>query len=199
MLDNYSERTHNELIKILAQNPVDEFAWREFVNRFHQFIYNRIYKQSSKLRFQNGCESIDDIAQEVYEKLVKKNCQALKDFKGCYANSFFKYLEIIIVRTVLNKKKEYDAQKRRSEHDVSSLDTPVKSRNGTKESPLIEMIQTDDWKAIVNDMELRECIEHCLKKIFKNRHKKEQYTLILKYYLFEEMDSRLIAETLGTN
>jgi DNA-directed RNA polymerase specialized sigma24 family protein len=194
----YSELTNKKLIEILAQHPIDEHAWLEFHKRYHQFICSKIYKESIARDYREGCDYVEDHAQDVYQKLLKNDCQALKVFKCDYENSIFKYLEIIVIRTILNKQKESVAQKRPPEKEKKSLNEPLNSPDGNKDRYLEDRIESGDWGSIINVMILKEDIEYCLNKIFNNNHKKELYKLILKYHIFEGLDSRLIAESLDT-
>lgn len=198
MQATYSELKNKELIEVLAQNAVDEHAWLEFIKRFHRFICSKIYKESEKRSYREGRDYVEDFAQDIYKKLVKNDCQALKVFRCEYDNSIFKYLEIIVIRTIINKQKEFDAQKRLPENELISLNKKFETPGGNKEYSLEDKIDSDDWESIINVIILREDIEFCLNKIFKNNHKKELYKLILRYHIFSGLDSRLIAKSLDT-
>ena len=90
---------HNDLVKVIAANPLNQKAWREFHKRYHHTIVAAI------LRIVNNSTSsyAEDIAQEVYKIIIKDNCQALKRFNGLHENSIFKWLKIIAVREAIKQ------------------------------------------------------------------------------------------------
>lgn len=193
MKEEYSDSTHNELIRVLAHDPENRNAWNEFYNRYHQFICTTIYKESKDQGFQEGYDHIEDLAQEAYKKLIKNNCQALKVYQGKHENTIFKYLKIVVIRLIQNRQKEIHAKRRIPQTKTVSLNKPHKTLAGNSPE---EEIKSGDCHSILGLMVLREDIEFCLNKIFNNNKQKELYKLILKYYLFEGLDSRLIAESL---
>jgi len=196
MQEDYSKYTHNRLIEKLAQNPENRSAWNEFYKRYHHFICSTIYKISRELGYREGIDNMEDLAQEVYKKLIKNNFQALKDYKGEHDNTIFKYLKIIIIRIILNKQKEDSAQRRIPQKITISIDEPPKAAESAKEQSLGNIEKPRNHRSILDLMVLREDIEFCLNKIFSNNKQKVMYQLILKCHIFKGFDSRLIVESL---
>jgi len=104
------ELTNKELVRLLANDPCNEAAWREFLNRFHRHICRTLNRECGRIGYSQGDMLIQDLAQEVYQKLVKNNCNALKEHKGSHENSIFKYLEIIALRTAYSNYRKIIAE-----------------------------------------------------------------------------------------
>ena len=199
MQEDYSKYTHNRLIEKLAQNPENHFAWTEFYNRYHHYICSTIYKLSRELGYLEGIDYMEDLAQEVYKKLVKNNFQALRDYKGEHDNTIFKYLKIIIIRIILNKQKEDSAQRRIPKKITISIDDSPQASESAREQSLVNIEKPGNQRSILDLLVLREDIEYCLNKIFNNNKHKVLYQLILKFHIFKGFDSRLIVESLETD
>lgn len=93
-----SELTHKELVSLIAHNPENQRAWREFYDRFHSVIYNSVAKIC---RNEKKAELAEDITQDVYRILLKDNCRVLKNFNGEYEKAIYKWLRIISVRETI--------------------------------------------------------------------------------------------------
>ena len=123
-----SEWTVTELLSRCAQRPVNETAWGEFLSRYHSTIrmhvsrtyHSRGKDQDRKQQFSD--ESIEDLVQLVYCRLVGDASIALKRFEGAYENSIYKYLAMISKNVVRDHFREMEALKRpKISHSLSQI------------------------------------------------------------------------------
>ncbi|MBD3287471.1 hypothetical protein GF337_01595 [candidate division KSB1 bacterium] len=195
---DYTKLTNIQLVKLLSRETENEIAWLTFVNRFHRFICTAIYRESKRKGYKEGCEYLEDIAQDIYFNLKKNNCKALKNFKGNHENAIYKYLEVCAIRMVCNKLTTENNinSKRPPISKKKSLSDNFGSRNGSHSDTLQDMIVNEDWKSIYNSVELSDAIKFCLKKIFAGTKKnKERNLLILNYALFDDLSAKEIASS----
>lgn len=99
MLD---ELTTEVLVRRCRQRPPDEDAWQEFVRRYHSVItanvVNAFHLKAGpefERRPQFSQNSIDDLVQTVYFRLIEDNCRVLNAFRGELQNSLPAYLTMI--------------------------------------------------------------------------------------------------------
>jgi len=111
--------TVHELLKRCLQRPADEEAWREFVQRYHGAIRSSVAKTfrarahlETDRRAQFPEDSIEDLVQVVYVRLIEDGNRALDRFEGQHDNSIFQYLGIISTNVVRDHFREGKAQKR---------------------------------------------------------------------------------------
>lgn len=175
--------THNELVSILATSPRDRMAWREFHDRFHKYICLTISRELKRLHHCKALNAVEDLAQEVYAKLLAHDCQALKDFKGQYENSILKYLEIIAIRIVLTEYSKTRARKRCAGREVP-LDALQWNVHQKRLVDLKEVLRFENWEDELSLHDLHEEIKYQLDKILEPRRNRERDELIFKYYLY---------------
>lgn len=184
--------THNELVKILAKSPRDRMAWGEFYNRFHKHICLTINRELKRLHNYKGLNAVEDLAQEVYAKLLANDCQALIDFNGQYENSIVSYLEIIAIRTVLEDYTRSKALKRSAAGREVPLDALQWNVRQERVVDLKEILRLESWQDEFLLNELREEIKYHLDKILGPRRNKERDELIFKYYLYAGLEAEEI-------
>ena len=123
-----SEWTVTELLARCAQRPADDAAWSEFLRRYHTTIrmhVSRTYHargkdQDRKQQFSD--ESIEDLVQLVYCRLITEGSAALKRFEGAFENSIYKYLAMISKNVVRDHFREMEALKRpKISHSLSQI------------------------------------------------------------------------------
>ncbi len=187
---NLKDFSHNQLIRLLSNEPRNEPAWREFYRRFHKYISLTILRTCQQIGHREGALHTEDLAQEVYAKLVKNDAQALKKFKGRYENAIIKYLAIAATRVALNSYREAQAKKRPSSQKRRDLDWEIAAgriKDAVELSPNFATL--DDENRIV----LILSIEQCLERICKAFRSGARDVLIFKYYLYAEMNAESIA------
>ncbi len=174
---NFENFSNQELIEFLAKNHGHPGAWKEFIKRFHRFVCYVIYSQSRRIGFKEGMAHVEDLAHDVYIKLLKNESAALKKFQNLHENSIFQFLKIIAIREVLIRSASGRAKKRGEGGDSQSLDAITL---------LLEMTLKNRPRSI-SMFELEDTINYCLQKIFKAGEDKERNMLILRFYLFEQL------------
>jgi DNA-directed RNA polymerase specialized sigma24 family protein len=187
-----SMMTHNELVNILAKSPRDSTAWAEFYNRFHKHICLTINRELKRLHNYKGLNAVEDLAQEVYAKLLARDCQALREFKGQYENSIKSYLEIIAIRTVLADYSKTKTRKRSGAGKEVALDALQWHVHQERLVDLKEMLCLENWESDFLLCELLAEIEYHLDRILGPRRYKERDALIFKYYLFAGLEAEEI-------
>lgn len=185
--------THNELIKLLAREPANEKAWKEFVTRFNEYICATIYRECKRRNHAGNGSEVEDMAQEVYMILVKNDCDALRKFEGRWENSIYKYLAITCIRTVLYHIYKSGAQKRPPSKGKSSISKTIMGKNGDLNLTMEEVLSAPESDATA----LKEEIEDCLDKMSTQRRNGSVYKEIFRYYLYEELTPEMIQEHLG--
>ncbi|MEW6729737.1 MAG: sigma-70 family RNA polymerase sigma factor [Acidobacteriota bacterium] len=111
--------THIEVVKLCSNSPTHP-AWQEFYQRFDRYIkiyIKKAWKRHAWLREADGTaqETLADLIQEVYLKLLEDDQQALRKFKGTAANSFFAYLSRIAMNIVAEHFRRQQADKRKGQ------------------------------------------------------------------------------------
>jgi RNA polymerase sigma factor (sigma-70 family) len=189
--------THNELLKLLAREPANGQAWKEFVTRFHEYICAVIYRECKLRSYADDGSGVEDLAQEVYMILVRNDCDALKKFEGRWENSIYKYLATTSIRTVLYHIYKAGAQKRPPSKGKASISKSITGKNGDLNLTLEEVLSAPESSAIANHSELKEEIEDCLNRMSTQRRNGSVYKEIFKYHLYEELTPEMIHEHLG--
>jgi RNA polymerase sigma factor (sigma-70 family) len=185
--------THNELVKLIAKTPREESLWGDFVQRFHAYICCTITRELKRLHLYKRLDAVEDLAQEVYARLLTNDCQALKNFKGQYENSIFSYLEIIAIRIVLLDYAKTRSKKRTAAGGEISLDDLKWNVHEGRVVDLKEILHLEDWEEGVRLTELKEEIRYHLDNILGQRRNKERDELIFRYYLYAGLEAEEIA------
>jgi RNA polymerase sigma factor (sigma-70 family) len=195
------ELTTHALLRRCQQRPPDEGAWQEFVRRYHPVIEGTVAKvfhqkwgQELERRSQFREDSIDDLVQAVYLRLIEDNNRVLKAFHGKLENSFPAYLSIISMNVVKDHFRRTKADKRPKitvsldelrENDGEgslfkdpSCDTDIKASGTPGHSFTIEDIDALLNKAL-------------------NLRNRDRNILIYKLRYFDELTLTEIKKTLG--
>ena len=98
-----------ELVKRCSKRPADDIAWEEFVRRFHSTIVTSVskayqYKITNKeaRAMQSSRNTIDDLVQKVYCRLIEGRSHALNCFEAEQPGSIYLYVAIISYRIVFS-------------------------------------------------------------------------------------------------
>jgi RNA polymerase sigma factor (sigma-70 family) len=113
------ELTTEALLRRCRKRPPDEAAWQEFVRRYHSVIKANVVRyfhlkagQEFERRSQVHEDSIEDLVQTVYLRLIDDNSRVLKAFHGELENSILAYLTMISVNVVKDHFRGIKADKR---------------------------------------------------------------------------------------
>lgn len=108
---NFKEFLNCELVKLCAKESNNSSAWKEFVRRFDDHIRLMLMRQShlTSLRFK---AIADDLANNVYLKLLENSCNALRTFRCENENAIYQFLAVTAQRVVHNDWRRENAAKR---------------------------------------------------------------------------------------
>lgn len=94
----YSEIGHVQLFEQMSKNSVK--ARTEFVRRFGELIASSVMRATRKFCQYPEKSLVNDLIQDVYLKLFKQGCRALKSFHSRNENAVYGFLSIAAQNTV---------------------------------------------------------------------------------------------------
>ncbi|MGH7596559.1 MAG: sigma-70 family RNA polymerase sigma factor [bacterium] len=186
---NFKTLANTELIELCAEAPRNEQGWMEFCARFDGHIRLMILRACREKNFYKDKpqfeEIFEDLVQEVYFKLVQKNCKALREFKAPAENAIYGYLAIIARNVVRGHFTKEGAKKRQAR--LISLEAPVAASSEDGELRVIDTIPTPEPGPEASfDLEgQKQDIEDLLDKMLTGKSKVRD-KLIFKLYCFEK-------------
>jgi len=190
--------TTEELLKRCSARPPDDEAWREFVRRYHQRIkssvmrtFNTMSLRETDRRSQLARDSIDDLVQAVYLRLIRQDNHALNRFKGRFEESIFRYLSVISINVVRDYFRETRALKR--PRITLSLDDLVRDENALR-APVCD-IDGALLRAGAQRISIEQ-IEKALAQVCSGRHR-DRDTLIYKLRYLEGLTLEEIRKVMG--
>jgi RNA polymerase sigma factor (sigma-70 family) len=193
--------TVSELLQRCAARPPEEAAWQEFVRRYHSTIrvfVTRTFRQKlhsdSDRRQQFSEDTIEDLIQAVYIKLISDHTNALARFEGEYERSIYQYLGIIATNVVRDHFREALAQKRPKitvslDQLLEEGDFALAGEGGEMISPAPD-VQTGFSLA-------QQEIEDTLRRVVRGRNS-DRDILIFKLRFFHELSLNEIVEATGS-
>ena len=189
---------NTELVRHCANDKRNKKAWLEFLSRYKNLVYNTIIQECKNSDLHKNCfqfdETVKDLVQEVYLKLLQNDCKALKVFKGESENSIYSYLRIIARNVVKNHIIKIQAKKRPPMDRLLDESTWITGDKG-------EIYSSDKYKTTIFDPEqelklkiLKEEIDYCLKKVLTGRDKKRN-RLIYQLHIYKGFSPKEIASS----
>ncbi|MFP5261509.1 MAG: RNA polymerase sigma factor [Blastocatellia bacterium] len=177
-----------ELLKLCSKRPADEAAWQEFVRRYNTTIrahvvrtFHKKAREESDRKPQFPEDTIEDLVQAVYMRLVEDQNRALERFTGEYENSIFQYLGMISINVVRDYFREAKAKKRPKV--TYSLDELLEKSG---DSSMFEEARSRlDGRSITESSAAytQDEIERALKKSVSGRHRDRDMMIFqLRYY-----------------
>jgi len=192
--------SNTELVKLCAEKPENEQAWTAFYERFNEHIRLIILREcrdkfltTNKIQFN---EVFKDLVQEVYFKLIQKNCKALRNYMAASENSIYTYLAMIARNAVRGYLTKEGAKKRRA--NLLSLDTPVAGSQEEGDLRLIDVVPASEPSpdANLDEESDRQELDILLDKIVTGKSK-ERDILIFKLHHYQKFSSEQIAGQCG--
>ncbi len=187
--------SNTNLVKLCAQEPTNERVWMEFYARFDDHIRLMIDRECRQKQLPID-KVFDDLVQDVYLRLVQKNCKALWDYKAATENSIYSYLAVIAHSVVCGYLIKEGAQKR--PRHLSSLEAPVAGTPEDGELRLIDTLASPDPgpDAELDKASERQEIRQLLNQIITGKTKARDQ-LIFMLYWFEKFSPEQIAAHCG--
>ena len=188
-LDNLS------LIGLCARQSKNLKAWREFYNRFDECIWLAIIrecKEKLSVRERSQFDQIvQDLVQDVYMRILEKDCKALRTFKGNHEHSVYLYLSTISKNVVRNHLIKMAAQKRpvvdKSIHEEQYISSDGR---GVPVAERIPAYADTEEPYMLEDLENE--IDSILDIYLKGKDR-ERNKIIFKMHFYEECSAEEIA------
>lgn len=184
-LKSYS---HNQLMRLLANEPYHNAAWTEFIRRYQDYLACVIARKCRKLRYEDGLTHIEDLIQEVYKKLLNNEGEAFQTYKGQFENTIWQFLEIAALRVAYNDWRKQNARKRPPQK--ARLREVAPNRDGD----LLELLPDTNTANEFDYELLLLTIEDCLKHISVKLRHADRDLRIFKLYLYDGINAESIAE-----
>ncbi len=184
---NLSSLSHNQLIRLLANEPYNQAAWKEFTERFDGFLAGVIKRECEKLRHREGLANFGDLLHDVYLKFLKDECEAFRTYRGQHENSIWPFLEIAARRVVLNDWRKLNARKRPP--GAKRLRELVPERI----ADLLDLFPDKDATNELDRLLMEIAIEQCLHAMSKKLRHAARDIRVFHLYLYEGMNAETIA------
>jgi len=169
---------NTELVKLCAKEPKNESAWSEFYSRFDESIWLVVQRESSarisSKYLSKHNETVKDLVQDVYYRILANDCKALKNFRGNHENAIYLYLGIIARNIVRNYAIINPGRPGISEEEMQTIPIPGSSE--------------DELQREMLEKEIESILDNFI--IGKN---KERDKLICKLYFYERFTPKEIA------
>lgn len=184
---------NTELVKHCANNLNSNIAWSEFLSRYEKRICYTITQECKKNEINKYClqfeETVRDLVQDVYLKILENDCKALKKFRGDSENSIYSYLTVIAKNVVRNYIIKMQAQKRPQIETFLNMLTDENKIIQCKDKLKPSILDTDqEFKLKI----LQEEIDYCLAKIMTGKEK-ERNKLICQLHIYNGFSPNEIA------
>lgn len=186
---NVARLSNRELIARLVEAGPDDPAWLEFLSRFERRVRLTIYRRFRVEAQQNPGSDVDqsgetvrDLAQDVFLRLLDSQRKALASFKGRSENSIYTYLNTIAVNLVRDHFKKLRAQK--TPPAAASLDAPVRAAEESGEGrKIVDFVASDGAgpEQTAREKELHQKIAAAIRRTgFPKRDR-----LVFRFYFLE--------------
>jgi DNA-directed RNA polymerase specialized sigma24 family protein len=181
-----TQLSHRELIHKLQADPGHQPAVREFISRYdtviRRNIISAIYKRGKAAGNECMTWMIDDFVNEIYCRLFRRDCQALRAFRCRYKSSIFAYLRAIcwnMVRYQLRNDLSKNAAGRRY-----SIDTAEEKWGGlsTEQVPASLCSAVAQIEAVERS-DLERMIYANFHQIFCAKHAKRNFIIFKLHFL----------------
>jgi len=185
----FKELTDEELVNFLKKRSAQwGESWEEFQRRFDEVV--AIYIYCDLRRYRDFCDSkeleqtVKDLRQDVYIKLLKGRAKALRKFRGEHPGSFRAYLRTTSINVVRNYVRSLSREKQAIEKHLSiSGDT-----NSSDDDPAA----SNAFKNLEVEF-LKESIIQALKECFHSRDPGRDL-LLFRLHFFEGLSAGEIHE-----
>lgn len=194
---DFKNSSNTELARFCAKEPRNQQAWTAFYTRFDEHIRLMLARECRRKNL-NVANLLDDFTQNVYRRLVQKDCKALRDYEARTDGSIYKYLAVI-AHSVVCEHWAWIKAKKRDGREVS-LDAPVPNLPAEGDflrlGDIIRSEGPDPDDDLISESERQE-VEQLLDKILPAKSK-ERDKMIFKLYFYEGFSAAQIAEVCGT-
>ncbi len=184
---SFKEISFQDLLKRCSEaSDSREKAWAEFQRRYNQHIILCIFRAAKGVNFEDaGAETIHDLCQEVYLKLLKNETKALRDFRGD-ESIFAAYLNVIASNVLKNRLKS------RNYRTHSKMRSLARVRQGDDAEEVKELLswETEDEMA---EFLFRDSIMNILNVHYASKQT-DRDLVVFKLNCFEGLSPKEIVE-----
>ncbi len=189
--------SHTMLVRICSQSPHHP-AWQEFHKRFDPYIKMYVQKywkaRVPQHPFDNTIaqETILDLVQDVYLKLIERNQKALRNFKGAEENSFFAYLARIASNIVEEYFRKQSAEKRKNPIVPMDMATEESVLPTSQANSAYPYFKADGEEELLTRITIRE-ISELTEKLLVGPHLQRD-KIIFKLHVMEGFSVKQLAQ-----
>ena len=109
------DKPPGDLIRECGEKLTDRLLWSKFQERFQGLIFLYLMRALRLRRIQDDvADAVADLAQEVYVRLVQRDGQALRSFRGTTEFSVMAFLARISSSVVQDHQRQLMSEKRRA-------------------------------------------------------------------------------------
>lgn len=159
----------------------DKHSWNIFVEKFSNLIYSTIIRTFHKNGRKAQPETVADLYQDVFVKLLKDNCKALCAFQGRNKCKLSTYLREIAKNTTID-------HLRRVNSDDFNDDNNMQIEQRTK--VFIKELSDDSIKELIKEWDARLIIQRLMSSLSEKRKK------LCQLYYFEDLEPKEVAREL---
>lgn len=156
-------------------------AWNFFVEKYANLIYSAIICTFHQYGRKAGPETLADLYQDVFVKLIKDNCKALRAFQGRNKCKLSTYLREIAKNTTID-------YLRRPKTEDPDDDHNLPADHKTRE--FISELSDESVKDLIKKLDAKIIIQRLMDGLPDKRKK------LCQLYYFEEMEPKEVAKEL---
>lgn len=156
-------------------------AWNIFVEKYANLIYSAIICTFHQHGRKAGPETLADLYQDVFVKLIKDNCKALCAFQGRNKCKLSTYLREIAKNTTIDFLRRINSD---DSNDDNNMQTDQRTRVFIKE------LSDDSIKELIKEWDARLIIQRLMSSLSEKRKK------LCQLYYFEDLEPKEVAREL---
>jgi len=152
----YEHYTDEQLVRLLLttrDEVLQADLWVEFVHRFQPVIARTIVRRIQRYTRWVGRDTVDDLVQETFIKILNNNCKALRIFEFRHENALSSLLKVIAANVVEDYIRKITNEKSGGGQQQEDIDNPSQPPSD----------HSSEVAAMFNNLRMNE-IENCLQK-----------------------------------
>lgn len=147
-----------DLIRECGEKLTDRSLWSKFQQRFQGLIFLYLMRALRLRRIQDdAADIVPDLAQEVYVRLVQRNGQALRSFRGSTEFSVMAFLARISSSVVQDHQRQLMSDKRRA--NVVPIETAKAGEMAGLRSPDSPEFDSNALSSIISWIDIERIVE----------------------------------------
>lgn len=176
------------LLVLLLAVPRNETAWEEFFDRYQAPLFRMVTAALRKYTGGYRAQDVYDLVQDLYQRLLDNDGQALRRFRGTTDRQFCAYLAQICYHLA------HDFRVK----NTSSNPVPFEGTSPVDafSAPAFRATVEPDQETTVQRRELRELIAHSLQKLAEG-DEKHRHSTIFMLRCYEQRSAEEVAALLG--